>query len=153
MRPLEVALIMTITVTLTFASIEDAITNLARIRNEGAAPAVVKEADPKPAAAAKAKAEPKPAAAEKKDAASTPTAESKANGAAPTETAKTSDPAKDYEPVGAAIKNAVASGKRPQVVEVLAGFGAASGKDLKPEHFGDFMTKLSKALEAPADLG
>jgi hypothetical protein len=57
--------------------------------------------------------------------------------------------------VGEAIKNGVAAGKRPEVVATLEGFGAKSGKDLKPDQYAPFMVALHAALTggAAADLG
>jgi len=132
----------TVTVSFTFNSIEDAITGMARLRAEGA-PAPAAEGKPKAAVEPKAKPAPAPAAA-----ATPPTAASKANGAAPSETATTLD----YGPVGEAIKNGVAAGKRPEVLGVLESFGAKTGKDLKPEQYAPFMEKLTAALSAE-DLG
>jgi hypothetical protein len=159
----------TVTVTMTFASVEEAITGLARLRSDdGAKVAPIQaaptqlakqpegEPDPKPKAAGK-KGDPEKAeykvpsfkdASAPAAAATSHSAASKSNGAAPPESATSLD----YATVGEAIKNGVASGKRPAVVEALAQFGAASGKDLKPEHYSAFMTALQTKLGAEESL-
>lgn len=142
---------MTINITLQFASYEDAITALARLRNEATAP---KADAPKPEKESKGNAKsPAPTAS-----APTPAA---APAPAPAASAPTAAPAptpgaasSDYEPVGKAIQAAVADGKRPQVVAALGKYGAKSGKELKPENYLAFLDDLAKEISGGnGDLG
>lgn len=65
-----------------------------------------------------------------------------------TSAGSTEDP---YKPVGAAITAAVAINK-PAVVEVLAKFGAKTGKELKPAQYDDFVAALAAKLEGGDEL-
>jgi len=107
-------------VTLTYASLEDAIVDLAKLR------AAAKPADkPDPKAETPAPA-PKTA---KKDKA---------------EPAPTLDYDKDVAPV---IAKAVA-GNRAEVIETLTRFGAKTGKQIKPEDYSDFLEQLANRIDA-----
>lgn len=119
-------------VTLTYASLEDAITDLAKLR-VGA----VKTAD---------KPDPKPE-----------TPAPKAEAPKKTETPSPPPPAADPPPppvefdydkdVAPAIAKAV-SGNRAEVIEILTRFGAKTGKQLKPADYGDFLEQLANRIDA-----
>ena len=122
-------------ITLEFATAEDAILALAKLRPSDAkveaAPA------PKPEAAPT-----KPV--KDKAAASSPSAAPAPTAAPATPPAASPAPADAYKPVGDAIAKKVADGHKPAAVALLAEFGAKSGKDLKPEQYPDFMAKLAE---------
>ena len=127
------------TITINFTTAEAAIECLARLRGIEAAalPNAVVTTPSKPAG-------------------SPPTAPA-AGAAAKKPPASSGESAEDaakrlYKPVGEAI-TAAAAANRPVVLAVLAEYGAATGKDLKPEQYGDFLTKLTAAMAPAADLG
>ena len=116
-----------ISVSLTFPSLEDAITALAKLRVADAkveAPKV--DAPVKP---------PKDKPADK------PVVTQPSVGTGQTVVS-------DYKPVGDAIAATVAAGKKAEAVALLAKYGAKSGKELKPEQYADFMVALA-AINAP----
>lgn len=126
------------TIQVTFTTAEAAIECLARLR--GIEAAAVPNAVPTTA----------------KPAGSPPTAPA-AGAAAKKPPASSGESAEDaakrlYKPVGEAI-TAAAAANRPVVLATLAEFGAATGKDLKPEQYGDFLTKLTAAMTPAGDLG
>ncbi len=129
---------MSVTVTLTYANLDEAITALAKIR-----------VDTKEAAA------PKPAGAKPKaEAAPAPTAEAKKADAPATPPAASSPPAAaaasvSYDVIGPKI-TAGAKTHRAEVVALLAKFGAKSGKELKPEDYAKFDGEID-ALLKPAE--
>lgn len=131
---------MSVTVTLTYANLDEAITALAKIRVDTKEPAA---AAPKPAGA-KPKAEAAPA----------PTAEAKKADAPATPPAASSPPAAaaasvSYDVIGPKI-TAGAKTHRAEVVALLAKFGAKSGKELKPEDYAKFDGEID-ALLKPAE--
>jgi len=116
-----------VSVTLTFASLEEAITNLAKLR---ASDAKV-EAAPTPKsvkAATTAAAAPTP-----------PTALAVAAPATPETVSGI-----PYETVVKAISAAAATDK-PKAIAVLKTFGAKNGKELIPGQYADFLAALEKA--------
>jgi hypothetical protein len=133
---------MSVQVTLTFATLEIAITALAALRSTDAKVEVA------PNAAAPASA-PTPEKT-KKAAASSPSAAPAPTAAPATPPAASPAPADAYKPVGDAIAKKVADGHKPAAVALLAKFGAKSGKELKPEQYDTFMAELA-AIGAPAD--
>ena len=135
---------MSVSVTLQFPSLEDAILSLAKLRGSDAKVEVAPKApvDPgKPAKTEKPAATPPSAA--KTDAPATPPAASSAPAPASDDVYKTK-----ISPVIAAGANK----DKPATVAVLGQFGAKTGKDLKPEQYDEFLAALAKALEPTADL-
>lgn len=125
-------------VTLTYASLEDAITDLAKLRV-----GTVKTApDAKPETAA-----PAPAA-ETKPKATKPKAEAPAPAPADPPAAAPAPVEFDYDKdVAPAIAKAV-TGNRAEVIEILTRFGAKTGKQIKPADYGDFLEQLANRIDA-----
>lgn len=129
-----------VSVTLTYTSLEDAITDLAKLRVGTVKP------DPKPettkadAAAPAPAAETKPKTKPKTEAPAPAPADPPAAAPAPVEF----DYDKDVAP---AIAKAV-SGNRAEVIEILTRFGAKTGKQIKPADYGDFLEQLANRIDA-----
>lgn len=120
-----------ISITLDFDTIDDASAALAAVN------AIKKAKAPAPAPApAPAKAEVKVSAGAAKAPAEPSAPPSEPAAAAPAPAALT------YEAVHAAITQAVAGGRKTQVVDTLAKFGAKRGPELKPEQWADFLKGL-----------
>jgi pectin methylesterase-like acyl-CoA thioesterase len=125
-----------VSVTLTFASLEEAITNLAKLRASDA----------------------------KVEAAPTPKLDKAAKTAAPAATSPSATPAAapatpetasgiPYETVVKAISAAAANPKdKPKAIEVLKTFGAKNGKELIPGQYADFLASLEKAMAPEESL-
>jgi len=124
---------MSVTVSITFSSLEEAIMNLAKLRGSDAKV----EAAPAPKPEKPAKVE-KPAAS--------PSGATQAAAPATPDTAASGVP---YETVVKAISAAAVKDK-PKVVAVLAQFSAKTGKDLKAEQYAEFLAALEKAM-TPAE--
>ena len=132
---------MSVSVTLQFPSLEDAILSLAKLRGSDAKVEVAPNA---PAASTKKAtvADTKPSAA-KTDAPATPPAASSAPAPASDDVYKVK--------VSPAI-GAGAAKDRSATATVLGQFGAKTGKDLKPEQYDEFLAALAKALDPSVDL-
>lgn len=139
-------------ITLDFATAEDAILALATLRDAKLSPdtPAVKVTKPTPKDKP---AETKPdAAAPGKSVTTDKPADGKPDakdgpGAAPEKkelASSGSATAGAYEPVGALIKK-LATTHRAQVLATLGEFGAANGKELKPEQYESFIEKLTAA--------
>jgi hypothetical protein len=116
-----------VTVSMTFPSLEDAILQLAKLRGSDA------KVEAAPA--------PKPAKTEK--AAVTPPTAAPAAVPATPETAS----GIPYETVVKAISAAAVKDK-PKAVATLKAFGASNGKELKAEQYAEFLAALEKAMVA-----
>jgi hypothetical protein len=119
-----------VTVSLTFPSLEEAITGLAKLRTADTAAVAPVAPPPKPD---------KPAKTEK----AAPTPPSATTAAAPA--SPPSESAIPYETVVKAISAAAAKDK-PKAVATLKSFGASNGKELKAEQYADFLAALEKAM-------
>lgn len=149
---------MTVEVKLTFASIDEATAFFAgkQAPTSTPAPAPTKPAKTAPAADTKPPAAPQPSPAqEQKDPASAkPSPDTKQPEA---EKPKAETPTYEKSGIGEKIanylgdKNSEGYGdRRAKIVGLLAEFNVKSGKELKPEQFGDFTTKLN-AVTAPGE--
>lgn len=133
---------MSIKITLEFATAAEAAAAL--LKFNGTAPAVaqqveakreaVKAAQPKPAKAPK---EEKPAEAVE------PPQQAPAEAVEPPQQA----PAVDYPTVQAAILKLANAQGRDLALQILAGFGAKAGKELKPEQYEAALAAFNAALE------
>lgn len=81
--------------------------------------------------------------AEKIEKAATPAEQAPAEAVEPPQAA----PAVDYPTVQAAILKLANSKGRDLALEILAGFGAKAGKELKPEQYGEALAAFNAALE------
>lgn len=125
---------MSVKITYEFATIDEAITHLAK--NRGDAPKVEV---PKPAGAKAEK------VAKSEPAAPAPTA-SAAPAAAPSTPPSGSTAQVDYASIAERITKGVAT-HRAEVVALLAKFGAKNGKELKPEQYADFAAQMDELLK------
>ncbi len=135
------------TITLEYATIEEAITAMATLRNPETAPQPVKETKlgksvtTAPSAGGKQDAADGPKDAPAKKAVASSASETVVEKPAAAKPDAESDP---YTPVGALIKKLVAT-HRAQVLAVLSEFGVPNGKELKPTQYASFMEKLTAA--------
>lgn len=122
-----------VSVTLTYTSLEDAITDLAKLRVGTVKP------DPKPETT---KADAAPAAEATKP-------KTKPKAQPEPEPAPAPAPVEfDYDKdVAPAIAKAV-TGNRAEVIETLLRFGAKTGKQIKPADYGDFLEQLANRIDA-----
>ena len=128
-----------VSVTLTYTSLEDAITDLAKLR-VGTVKAVP---EPKPEAAA-----PAPVAETTKPKATKPKAATPAPAPADPPAAAPAPVEFDYDKdVAPAIAKAV-TGNRAEVIEILTRFGAKTGKQIKPAAYADFLEQLANRIDA-----
>jgi len=130
-----------VSVTLPYTSLEDAITDLAKLRVGTVKP------DPKPETTKADAATPAPAA-ETKPKATKPKAETPAPAPADPPAAAPAPVEFDYDTdVAPAIAKAV-TGNRAEVIEILTRFGAKTGKQIKPADYGDFLEQLANRIDA-----
>jgi hypothetical protein len=134
-----------VSVTLTFASLDDAILQLAKLR--GSAPAEVAKVTEAPA--------PKPDGAkpkkDEKPAASAPTASAPPAAAPATPPTASASGAPSYAEVAAMITEKVKT-HRAEVVAALTKFSAKNGKELKPEDYAAFAAALTEATKGEETL-
>lgn len=135
---------MSVKVTLEYATIDEAITAMAKLRGADSKPEAAKaDAAPKPAAGAKDK---KAEAA----AAPAPTA------SAPKADAPATPPSASTSQVGYGIvADKIAMGAkthRAEVVALLGKFGAKNGKELKAEQYADFVAEIDEITKPSEEL-
>ncbi len=131
---------MSLKVTFEFATADEAITAIARMRGE----AKPEAAAPKPDGAKAEK-----AAKPEKAAASAPTASAAPAAASATQPSASSTQV-DYAGVAERITKGVAS-HRAEVIALLAKFGAKNGKELKPEQYAEFAAVMDELLKPAAE--